>query len=145
MSVLVVYASKHGATKGIAERIAETLTAAGQEAEARPVRAAGELAGHEAVVVGSAVYMRHWMEEACEFVRRNRTPLADRPVWLFSSGPLGSWADLVCGAVLISAKSAGLTDGLANINAYLERLAASRSRASTATSSSTSPSTAAPL
>jgi menaquinone-dependent protoporphyrinogen oxidase len=92
MSVLVVYASKHGATKGIAERLAETLTAAGQDAEARPVQAAGGLAGHEAFVVGSAVYMRHWMEEACEFVRRNRTLLADRPVWLFSSGPLGGEA-----------------------------------------------------
>ena len=56
------------------------------------MQAAGELAGHEAFVVGSAVYMRRWMEEACEFVRRNRTLLADRPVWLFSSGPLGGEA-----------------------------------------------------
>jgi len=34
MSVLVGYASKHGATGEIAERIAEILTLAGQHAEA---------------------------------------------------------------------------------------------------------------
>jgi hypothetical protein len=52
--ILVAYASKHGATQGIAERIAETLTAAGLEAEARSVQAAGELSGHEAFVIGRA-------------------------------------------------------------------------------------------
>ena len=36
MHVLVAYASRHGATQGIAERIADTLRAAGLEAEARP-------------------------------------------------------------------------------------------------------------
>jgi len=39
MSILVVYASKHGATQGIAERIAAKLGEAGQEAEARPAEA----------------------------------------------------------------------------------------------------------
>ena len=90
MTVLVVYASKHGATRGIAERIAETLTSAGQEAEVRPVKAAGELAGYGAFVIGSASYAFHWRKEASEFVRRNRAILAGRPTWLFSSGPLGT-------------------------------------------------------
>jgi Flavodoxin domain len=31
-----------------------------------------------------------WQSEAREFVRRNRAVLASRPVWLFSSGPLGT-------------------------------------------------------
>ncbi len=90
MPVLVAYASKHGATQEIAERIAETLTAAGQQAQARPVAAAGELAGYGAFVIGSAVYMGHWQKEAAEFVRRNGAVLAGHPVWLFSSGPLGT-------------------------------------------------------
>jgi menaquinone-dependent protoporphyrinogen oxidase len=34
--------------------------------------------------------MGHWQKEAAEFVRRNRAVLAGRPVWLFSSGPLGT-------------------------------------------------------
>jgi len=90
MSILVAYASKHGATRQIAERIAETLVAEGQKAEARPVAEAGDLAGYDAFVIGSAVYMGRWQNEAAEFVRHNRAVLAGRPVWLFSSGPLGT-------------------------------------------------------
>ena len=76
MPVLVAYASKHGATREIAERIAQTLTAAGQQAQACPVTAAGDLTGYGGFVVGSAVYMGHWQKEAAEFVRRNRAVLA---------------------------------------------------------------------
>jgi len=90
MPVLVVYASKHGATREIAERVAQTIVAAGQQAQARPVTAAGDLAGYDAFVIGSAVYTGHWQKEAAEFVRRNRAVLAGHPVWLFSSGPLGT-------------------------------------------------------
>jgi menaquinone-dependent protoporphyrinogen IX oxidase len=86
---LVAYASKHDATHEIVERIAQTLTTAGQEAEARPVREAQDLDGYDAVVIGSAAYHGHWLKEAVEFVRRNQAILTDRPVWLFSSGPLG--------------------------------------------------------
>jgi menaquinone-dependent protoporphyrinogen oxidase len=92
MSTLVVYASKHGATQGIAERIAAKLGEAGQEAEARSVEAVDDLTSYEAFVVGSAVYAGHWQKEASAFVQRNRTVLASRPVWLFSSGPLGTEA-----------------------------------------------------
>jgi menaquinone-dependent protoporphyrinogen oxidase len=92
MTVLVAYASKHGATRGIAERIADQLRAAGQAAEAGPVQEAADLAGYSAFVVGSAVYNAHWQKEAAAFVTRNRALLAGRPVWLFSSGPLGTEA-----------------------------------------------------
>jgi menaquinone-dependent protoporphyrinogen oxidase len=92
MKVLVVYASKYGATQGIAECIAEKLTSAGQHAEIREVRAAGDLAGYDAFVIGSAAYTGNWLKEATEFVLRNRAILAARPVWLFSSGPLGTKA-----------------------------------------------------
>jgi menaquinone-dependent protoporphyrinogen oxidase len=92
MNVLVVYASRFGSTRGIAACIAEKLGQEGTPAEARPVEAAGDLGGYDAFVVGSAVFAGHWMEEATEFVRRNRAVLASRPVWLFSSGPIGAMA-----------------------------------------------------
>ncbi|WP_024288330.1 flavodoxin domain-containing protein [Cellulomonas sp. KRMCY2] len=88
MTVLVAYASRYGATAGIAERIAETLTASGHPAEACHVSDAKDVADHEAVVVGSAVYFGSWMKDATAFVERNSRTLADRPVWMFSSGPL---------------------------------------------------------
>ncbi len=92
MTVLVACASRHGATSGIADRIAGRLRAAGLEAEARPVQAVRDLAGYDAFVIGSATYMFHWLKEGTAFVRRNQRTLAGRPVWLFSSGPLGTEA-----------------------------------------------------
>lgn len=90
MHVLVAYASRHGATRGIAERIADTLRASGLDAEIRPAAEVKSAAGYDAFVIGSAAYMFHWLKEATGFVRRNRAVLASRPTWLFSSGPLGT-------------------------------------------------------
>ncbi|MGZ3676385.1 MAG: flavodoxin domain-containing protein [Ktedonobacterales bacterium] len=92
MSILVAYATKRGATQGIAERIAEKLAASGQQAQARPVQSVRDLTGYDAYVIGSAAYMGSWLKEATAFVRRNQAILATRPVWLFSNGPLGTSA-----------------------------------------------------
>ncbi len=89
MRVLVVYASKYGATKGIAERVAATLNESGQEAAAVPVKSARDLDGYDAYVIGSAAYMFSWLHEATDFVRHNASMLKTKPVWLFSSGPIG--------------------------------------------------------
>ncbi len=90
MKVLVAYASRHGSTRGIAERVAEVLAAAGQSVESRAVEDVDDLAGYDAFVIGGAVYMFHWLKPMSRFLRRNREVLAERPVWLFSSGPLGT-------------------------------------------------------
>ena len=90
MAVLIAYASKHGSTQGIAERIAEKLRQLGKEAEARSVEEVSDLGSSEAFVIGSAIYYGSWLKEATEWVRRNQAVLAARPVWLFSSGPLGT-------------------------------------------------------
>jgi menaquinone-dependent protoporphyrinogen oxidase len=90
MKILVVYASKHGATKGIAERITTALRLAGHTAEARPAKDVLVPAGFDAFVIGSAAYFGHWQKEATEFVHHHHELLAGRPVWLFSSGPLGT-------------------------------------------------------
>lgn len=90
MKVLVAYASRHGSTGGIAERIAEGLRNAGLEADAVDVLKRPDPEPYDAFVIGSAAYMFHWMKEATAFVDRHRDLLASRPVWLFSSGPLGT-------------------------------------------------------
>jgi len=90
MRVLIAYASRYGATQGIAERIAASLHRQHLAPSLQPVREAADPAGYDAVIVGSAVYYFHWMNQAKEFVRHNRRVLAERPVWLFSSGPLGT-------------------------------------------------------
>jgi menaquinone-dependent protoporphyrinogen oxidase len=98
MSILVAYATKHGATEQIAERIAESLREAGQDADALPVSEAADLGDYEGFVLGSAVYMGHWLKDAAAFVDSNRDALASRPVWLFTSGPLGTEAKDAKGA-----------------------------------------------
>lgn len=90
MSVLVAYASKYGATKGIAERIGAILTESGQDVRVAPVVEVSDPAAYDAFVIGSAAYRGGWMSEAAEFVRRHVDLLADSPVWLFSCGPLGT-------------------------------------------------------
>jgi menaquinone-dependent protoporphyrinogen oxidase len=89
MKVLVAYASKTGYTKGIAEFIGEKLRQHGLQADVREAETIRDVGDYDAFVVGSAVYMFHWMKEAKQFVLRNHSFLAGKPVWLFSSGPVG--------------------------------------------------------
>jgi len=49
--------------------------------------------GHYAAgVVGSALYYHRWRPEAVRLLERNARALAERPVWLFHSGPCGPGA-----------------------------------------------------
>ena len=90
MKVLVAYASKYGATKGIAEFICERLRQRGLQADVTEVGSVKNAGAYDAFVIGSALYMFHWMKEAKQFVSKNNDVLTSRPVWLFSSGPVGN-------------------------------------------------------
>ena len=87
--VLVAYATKHGATAEIAEKIGQVLRQAGLQADVLPADRVGDLSPYKAVVLGSAVYIGQWQKKAATFLRANEKALAERPVWLFSSGPTG--------------------------------------------------------
>lgn len=89
MKVLVTYASRHGSTRGIAERIAEVIQRQGLEVSVRPIGQDGSVEQYDAYVIGSAAYMTSWLREATAFVRAHQRLLAGKPVWLFSSGPVG--------------------------------------------------------
>jgi len=89
MRVLVASASKHGSTAEIARTIGASLTFRGIETDVRSVEAVASLEGYDGVVLGSAIYMGHWLEAARRFIDDYATELHERPVWLFSSGPLG--------------------------------------------------------
>lgn len=90
MRVLVSVASKHDSTTGIGAAIAKALRDAGIETEVVPPEKVASLDGIDAVVLGSAVYYGRWLAPALEFTERHRDALGKVPVWLFSSGPLGS-------------------------------------------------------
>jgi menaquinone-dependent protoporphyrinogen oxidase len=89
MKVLVSAASKYGATSEIAQAVADVLAATGLEVTVVPPAQADAIEEFDAVVLGSAVYMGQWLKPARELVERSAAALATRPVWLFSSGPVG--------------------------------------------------------
>jgi menaquinone-dependent protoporphyrinogen oxidase len=88
--ILVVYGSRHGATRGIAERVGDILRSRGLDAAVTAANVVDErdVRDADAFVVGSGVYMGSWLDEALDFMRRYEAVLASRPLWLFSSGPL---------------------------------------------------------
>jgi menaquinone-dependent protoporphyrinogen oxidase len=90
MKVLVAVASRHEATRGIAEVIADELETSRLEVDLRDTDAVANITDYQAVVLGSAVYTGDWLPEAKHFVRAHGSALRTIPVWLFSSGPIGA-------------------------------------------------------
>ena len=89
MRVLVTTASRHSSTAELGAAIARVLRLRGIDAvEALPGEV-WDLSDYDAVVLGSAVYAGRWLPAAVSFVNRLGPQLTTRPVWLFSSGPVG--------------------------------------------------------
>ena len=91
-SILVAYASRFGSTQGIAERIGEVLSGAGLAVDVREVDGVSVVEGYRAFVLGSSVEGGHWLKGASAFLERHAASLDSRPLWLFSSGPVGDRA-----------------------------------------------------
>jgi menaquinone-dependent protoporphyrinogen oxidase len=89
MNVLVAAASRNGATAEIADAIGRTLRGRGLSVTVAAPERVDDTGAYDAFVLGSAVYTGHWLQPARALVERVGPLLADRPVWLFSSGPVG--------------------------------------------------------
>lgn len=90
MRLLVSAASKHGATQDIAEAVAATLRAAGHDVDVARPEDVSDVEPYGGCVLGSGVYAGSWLAPARDLVQRFSTELQGRPVWLFSSGPVGA-------------------------------------------------------
>jgi menaquinone-dependent protoporphyrinogen oxidase len=90
MRVLVAVASRHGSTNLIADCLHEELEASGCRADLLDAEAPTNMADYDAVVLGSAVYDGRWLKPARKFAERHEAELRGKPVWLFSSGPVGA-------------------------------------------------------
>lgn len=89
MKILVSAASKHGATTEIAEAIAAAIRESGVGVDAIAPEEVRDVAGYDAFVLGSGIYAGRWLEPARRLVERHHAVFVSRPVWLFSSGPIG--------------------------------------------------------
>ncbi|MCW2985636.1 MAG: protoporphyrinogen oxidase [Conexibacter sp.] len=85
--VLVLYASTHGHTGKIADRIATVMRGEGLEVRDRQLGAATEhldLAAFDGVVVGASVHMGHHQHELVDWIAEHRESLGARPSAFFS-------------------------------------------------------------
>jgi len=93
MRTLVGYASEHGSTQGIAERLGSVLAEHGLQADVRSIGSVDDpedYDAYDAFVLGSAVHDQKWLPAARDLVHGHAAALADRPVWLFSVGMPGA-------------------------------------------------------
>lgn len=79
---LLVYATRHGSTREVAEAVAEELRASFTQVDVREAKADPSPAGYDAVVVGGPMIMG-WHKEAEKYVRRYKGQLSAVPFALF--------------------------------------------------------------
>lgn len=89
MNILVTAASKHGATDEIAQAMADVLLRAGLTVDLLPPDEVDTIEPYDAVIIGSGIYAGRWLEPARSVTERHHAQLKARPLWLFSSGPIG--------------------------------------------------------
>ena len=87
-TVLVGYATRYGSTQEVAEAVAAALREGGLETDVRPLKEVRSLEGYGAVVVGSALYMLRWPRDVRRFLSRHRKALMERPIAIFTLGPV---------------------------------------------------------
>lgn len=88
--VLVSAASTHGSTSEIAQVIGQVLSEGKLAVTVLPPEEVRSIEEFDAIIIGSAVYAGHWLDPAKDLVDRCRGQFSGRPVWLFSSGPVGN-------------------------------------------------------
>jgi menaquinone-dependent protoporphyrinogen oxidase len=90
MKVLVAVASRHGSTRELGDAIGEVLRASGFQVTVADPDDVETVEPYSAVILGSSVYVGRWAASARALVDRCTACLVRRPVWLFSSGPVGT-------------------------------------------------------
>jgi len=85
-TVLVVFATRNGSTRQVAEDVAETLRDEGVRVDCLPARdVRGPLRAFDLVVLGAPLYNGRWHREARRFLKYHRDQLP--PLAVFAVGP----------------------------------------------------------
>ncbi len=81
--ILVTYASRTGATAGVAEAIGKTLVESGAQVDVRPMQEVTDLTPYRAVVAGSGIQGKQWLPEAMQFMQAHQAELRRKPCAVF--------------------------------------------------------------
>ena len=85
--ILVGYATKHGSTAEVSEAIAVALRECGHEVDVCRAADVRAIDGYGAIVLGGALYMGRWHQDATRFLRRHADALEELPLAAFAMGP----------------------------------------------------------
>jgi len=84
MKTIILYATKHGATREIARRISEQID--GAEIHDIKQGSIPDLTGYDCIIVGSSIYAGMIRKEAKLFISQNAELLRSKKLGLFISG-----------------------------------------------------------
>ncbi|MDV7136573.1 flavodoxin domain-containing protein [Williamsia muralis] len=92
-NTVVAYATAHGTTQSIAQRIAEIVGGKGDDVELRALderSGLGDLAEVDCLIIGSAIHNGQWLPAAEAAVRAFQQPHDPLVVWAFSVSSVGA-------------------------------------------------------
>lgn len=76
--ILVTYATKAGATAGVAEKIGETLAKKNAQVDVLPVKAVKDISAYDVVVAGSGIYVGKPLADLTSFIEKNQAALQQK-------------------------------------------------------------------
>ncbi len=85
---LVVYASKYGSTKDVAEKVGSVMRERGEEVDVLSVDEVKSVNQYNKIVFGAALYAGNISKPARSFLNRQQAVLAQKPVAFFVLGPI---------------------------------------------------------
>ena len=89
LKVLITYASAHGTTQSVAERIESRIKVANiGSVTVQPIDKNPHPSDFDVLIIGSAIHVGSWLSPASRFVKINKLFLQEqpRPTWAFSVG-----------------------------------------------------------
>jgi menaquinone-dependent protoporphyrinogen IX oxidase len=81
--ILIIYDTKYGATRTIADKIQEVLCAQGAQVDMSMVKRIQDVSTYDAVIFGSAIIDENWRPDMLKFLKAQEGVLAKKPVAVF--------------------------------------------------------------